>query len=474
MSAQLAARRDVASGGQSSALGGVVGMPNDEPSPTISFMLAGRQLTLSADDVRTSLAGHHPESIRQYWAEIDHVRWPVKQVIALATGIPRTDFQSQNGRRLLARLGFPIGQGNALIPPVAKPSARASHPTQGPVRRWPHLPADVVLVGCVKSKLDRGARAKDLYISVYFAKMRAYAEASGLPWFILSAEHGLVSPETWLEPYDRYLPEATRDYRRAWGQRVASQLEQAIGPLNGTVVDIHAGAAYVEAVGEALRPLGVVLIDQLKGLSFGRRLSWYVQQADRVLGRKDVLSQLSDPARPVRLSDLVASGGWDLRAPGMYSWWVDEAGAADLTRGLGHRIERGLVYAGLAGATRSGGSSSANTLWGRIATMHLGKRRELSTLRRSLGSILASADGLPAIDEAQLTLWMYAHLRVTAIPVGDADTLGDLETETLTTLDPPLNLAKVGRTPLRERLSALRKQYAAVVEPNREGMNERG
>ena len=78
--------------------------------------------------------------------------------------------------------------------------------------------------------------------------MRTYAETTGLPWFILSAEHGLVSPDEWLEPYERYLPYTPRDYRRAWGQKVAKQLEQAVGSLAGLVVDVHAGAAYVEAV----------------------------------------------------------------------------------------------------------------------------------------------------------------------------------------------------------------------------------
>jgi hypothetical protein len=48
---------------------------------------------------------------------------------------------------------------------------------------------------------------------------------------------------------------------------------------------------------------------------------------------------------------------------------------------------------------------------------------------------------------------------VIAIPVDDPDILDDLETEILTELDPPINLAKVSKTPLRARLSALRKQY---------------
>jgi hypothetical protein len=291
--------------------------------------------------------------------------------------------------------------------------------------------------------------------------MRTYAEASGRPWFILSAEHGLVSPDEWLEPYERYLPDTSREYRRAWGEKVAKQLEQAVGSLSGVVIDVHAGAPYVESVEEALGPRGAQVLDQLSGLSFGRRLSWYLQHA--AIGEPDsskVISQLQDEPTARPLSDIIASGGVDLRVPGMYSWWVDEAGAGDLTMGLGHRIQPGLIYAGLAGATRSGGSASSNTLWGRIATMHLGKKHEFSTLRRSLGSVLAEGHGQPTIDEEQLTRWMHAHLRVIPIPVADVDTLDRLESEILTHLDPPLNLAKVPKTTLRVRLSELRKKYA--------------
>jgi hypothetical protein len=320
--------------------------------------------------------------------------------------------------------------------------------------------ADVVLVGCVKSKREHGAPAKDLYVSDYFSKMRGYAEATGLPWFILSAEHGLVRPEDWLEPYERYLPNTSRDYRRAWGEHVAEQLELAVGSLAGLVVDVHAGAEYIGPLEDALSASGARVTDQLKGLSFGRRLSWYLQHPGaQVSNEREVVSKLRDRRAARALSDVLATGGIGLRTPGMYSWWIDEVGAADLTSGLGHQVEAGLVYAGLAGATRSGGSSSSNTLWGRIATMHLGKNHQFSTLRFSVGSILAEANGEAAIDEVELTRWMNAHLRVVAIPVADADTLGDLETAILADLDPPLNLAKVGKTPIRQRLSALRKQY---------------
>ncbi len=427
------------------------------------FTLDGESFELTPELVRARLAGHVPEDIREYWVEIDGTRWPVKQVIALATGVSdRQRFQSQSSRRWLQNLGFTIGGGK-------KPAAASAHQQRPvgteestvPVARAPGRPADVVLVGCVKTKLGHGAPAKDLYVSDYFTKMRTYAEASERPWFILSAEHGLVSPDEWLEPYERYLPDTSREYRRAWGEKVAEQLEQAVGSLSGVVIDVHAGAAYVESVEEALGPRGARVVDQLTGLSFGRRLAWYLQH-DGTGGSSSssMVSQLQDEPTARMLSDIIASGGVDLRVPGMYSWWIDEAGAGDLTMGLGHRIQPGLIYAGLAGATRSGGTASSNTLWGRIATMHLGKKHEFSTLRRSLGSIIAEAHGQPTIDEEQLTRWMYAHLRVIPIPVADVDTLDRLESEILTELDPPLNLAKVPKTPLRVRLSALRKKYA--------------
>lgn len=75
------------------------------------FKLADQSFDLTADEVRTLLRGRLPEDIRDYWVEINGLRWPVKQVIGLATGIERRRFQSQNSRRLLNKLGFTVGMG---------------------------------------------------------------------------------------------------------------------------------------------------------------------------------------------------------------------------------------------------------------------------------------------------------------------------------------------------------------------------
>lgn len=432
------------------------------------FTLDGDPFELTPEIIRVRLQGCTPENIRSYWVEIDGTRWPVKQVISVATGVgDRQRFQSQAARRWLTKLGFSVGS-TELDVTASDSVARHAPRLDAAVRATELVARDVVLVGCVKSKRQSGALARDLYTSDYFLKMRAYAEATGAPWFILSAEHGLVDPGEWLEPYERYLPDTSREYRRAWGQKVAAQLERAMGSLAGLVIDVHAGAAYVESMAGALHEHGAEVVDQLQGLSFGRRLSWYLQhETSAPHDGTDVLSGLQDVGAAMTLDDILATAGTGLRMPGMYSWWVDEVGAADLSAGLGHPVAPGLLYAGLAGATRSGGKSSSNTLWGRISTMHLGKNHNFSTLRLSLGSTLANAHGQPAIDEAQLTRWMHAHLRLIAIPVVDADSLDALETDLLAALDPPLNLAKVSKNPLRQSLSALRKQYGGRSAANK-------
>lgn len=95
--------------------------------------------------------------------------------------------------------------------------------------------------------------------------------------------------------------------------------------------------------------------------------------------------------------------------------------------------------------------------------MHLGGTPEFSTFRLSLGSAIAEARGECGIDEVALTAWMHEHLRVVAIPVYDADTLGQVETRVLEVIDPPLNLDKMARTDLRRRLTESRRQNSRKV-----------
>jgi hypothetical protein len=325
----------------------------------------------------------------------------------------------------------------------------------------------IVLVACVKSKGTRPAAAKDLYISALFRKERAYAEHAGVPWFILSAEHGLVAPDEWLAPYERYLADTTASYRSAWGGWVAARLDLLAGPLSEKVVEIHAGSTYLDAIRPHLERLGARVVDPLHGLSMGQRLAWYASIDQEIAEEPNHVDQfveaLRDSTSALSPQAFADRGKAIVDQPGLYSWWVDQAGAEDLSRSLGLLVECGLIYAGLAGATRwPSGKRSNNTLWSRVMTMHLGGNHEFSTFRRTLGAILAEANGVKHIDENELTQWMYDHLRIVAIPYDDGDVLGRLERDVLDELDPPLNLQGMDPTEVRIRLKALRR---AIVNP---------
>jgi hypothetical protein len=71
----------------------------------------------------------------------------------------------------------------------------------------------VGLVGCAARKLQGPAPARELYVSQLFRKASAYAEATCDRWYILSAKHGLVHPDTVLEPYDVRLGAGPRTLR---------------------------------------------------------------------------------------------------------------------------------------------------------------------------------------------------------------------------------------------------------------------
>lgn len=135
----------------------------------------------------------------------------------------------------------------------------------------------IVLAGCVSQKRDRACAARDLYTSPLFRYRRVYAEGHGGAWFVLSALHGLVAPDQVLEPYDLRLGSLPKRERSRWGAQVAAQLRHRLGELRGLVFEVHAGAAYADAVEPPLVELGAEVVRPLHGLSIGRQLQWYRQ-----------------------------------------------------------------------------------------------------------------------------------------------------------------------------------------------------
>ena len=130
---------------------------------------------------------------------------------------------------------------------------------------------DVVLVGCTKTKRDYSAEARDLYDeSPLFRKRRRVARIRGDWWGILSAEHGLVRPENWLDPYDTYIGNVDSE---AWGEKVLDVLLDDLARHDDPSVTIFAGKKYVDPLVPGLEAEGYEVLDPLCGLIPGQRMS---------------------------------------------------------------------------------------------------------------------------------------------------------------------------------------------------------
>ena len=133
----------------------------------------------------------------------------------------------------------------------------------------------VYLVACVSQKLDRRARAADLYRSDWFRKARTYVEEAGSPWYVLSAAHGLVAPSKRLDPYDVTLRDLSAAERRRWGEKTVSQLRRAIGARHPGPIVFLAGRLYREPL---LAFAGKRAVIPMQGMGIGQQKAWLAQQ----------------------------------------------------------------------------------------------------------------------------------------------------------------------------------------------------
>jgi hypothetical protein len=130
----------------------------------------------------------------------------------------------------------------------------------------------VFLVSCVSSKQVQPAPARLLYQSDWFVKARAFVEARGGRWFILSALHGVVAPEEVIAPYERTLNTMPVEERRQWAARVHAQLAPLLAGRHRIV--FLAGQHYREYLAPALARDGFQIEVPMEGLRIGEQLAW--------------------------------------------------------------------------------------------------------------------------------------------------------------------------------------------------------
>lgn len=131
----------------------------------------------------------------------------------------------------------------------------------------------VTLVQCTASKREGCHPARDLYDeSRYFRRMRAWAEARGNPWFILSAKHGLVEPDEVVCDYDE----------RGLDEGLAEAVADELVGRGVSVVDITAGRDYTESLIPALERHGVEVVEHFAGEPIGRREQLLQEATERL------------------------------------------------------------------------------------------------------------------------------------------------------------------------------------------------
>jgi len=121
----------------------------------------------------------------------------------------------------------------------------------------------VTLIQCTNSKRSEKSKAKNLYDeSAYFRAMKQYANAKNDEWYILSAKHGLVEPETELEPYDEFGLSETQ----------AADIAHKLDGFGVDVVEVVAGSKYTDPLIPELEARGIDVINNFAGLKIGERL----------------------------------------------------------------------------------------------------------------------------------------------------------------------------------------------------------
>jgi len=137
----------------------------------------------------------------------------------------------------------------------------------------------IALIGCGAHKARRAAPAREFYQGTMFQHAVIYVEqVLDVPWYALSAGHGLVHPDQVLEPYDVTLPtERNSLERRMWAWRVAQQLLDLGLNVCGQEWLILAGRLYRDPLEQYLRGR---IVAPLRG-RVGQQVAWLKEQTER-------------------------------------------------------------------------------------------------------------------------------------------------------------------------------------------------
>jgi len=163
---------------------------------------------------------------------------------------------------------------------------------------WRTVTETWAVIGCGNAKRDEPSRAVDLYTSNYFQLKREYAGHFADKTIVLSAEHGLITGYSTIEPYDTTLEDRDRE---TFVDEVAWNLESpgTHHPFADEIL-LLAGKDYASIYHDALErqrdfggePVadGIEVVDvfaeaDLGGI--GEQMGWIRRAVDRDLRQPD-------------------------------------------------------------------------------------------------------------------------------------------------------------------------------------------
>lgn len=251
--------------------------------------------------------------------------------------------------------------------------------------------AKICLVSCVSSKRSERSLAKDLYTSPLFKKSKEFAVQHFDRWFVLSAQHHLVDPEEYIDPYEKTLNRMSARERAEWAEKVFEQLVQKTSPDDD--ITFLAGEKYREKLNKMLQSRGNKVFIPMKGMSIGRQLHWLSQQKFRHTDQQafnafySILLQLEEQLGGTRLlGECTGKQVWPER--GVYFLFEPgEFRGNDTAKNRIVRVGTHMVSRG-----------SKATLWNRLRT-HRGHangtgNHRASVFRRHVGEAIIQREGV--------------------------------------------------------------------------------
>jgi hypothetical protein len=124
--------------------------------------------------------------------------------------------------------------------------------------------ARLVLIGSSGATTSEPVPVARLFSSPGFVRARDAAVRARLPWFVLSAKHGLLDAGDVVGPYDVQIGDQSAGYRAAWGEWVVAQLAERVR-LDGVTVEVHGGVDFAQPLRQPLARRGAALEIPLPG-----------------------------------------------------------------------------------------------------------------------------------------------------------------------------------------------------------------